>query len=147
MYHLALRIATKAHKDQYRWDKKTPYITHPIAVSTTVDAVEAKVVALLHDVVEDTDISLEDLGTYFSHHIIMYVDALTKRAGEEYVTYLNRVAEHYVSTEVKIADIRHNLSQGLKKGSMRDKYLLAIEYLLLQRSMISEEEAEKLSKI
>lgn len=68
-----------------------------------------KIIALLHDVVEDTQYTLEDLKNLgFSDEIIEAVDALSKRSGEAYQDYLNRVAANPRATRVKIADLRHN---------------------------------------
>lgn len=135
---LAKDLAERAHKGQTRWDKKTPYITHPAAI---VEAIKSKyswagetlhmlcAVAWLHDVVEDTDVTLKNLKELgFDEIVIENVDAITKKNHEEYYQYLKRISEYYIASVVKIEDITHNLT-NLKKGSMRDKYLLAIEYL------------------
>lgn len=135
MVKLAEDTARKAHAGQTRWDKTTPYVTHPIAVAARFsnDRPSFKVVALLHDVVEDTPMTLKqlrDLG--FSEYIVDSVDAITKREGEDYLDYLDRIIRDPVATAVKIADIDHNLI-NLKKGSMKDKYRLAKRFLLLVR--------------
>jgi (p)ppGpp synthase/HD superfamily hydrolase len=129
----AKELATKAHKGQHRWGGE-PYITHPEAVAEMVDTFTEKQVAWLHDVVEDTNVSLKDLTDYgFSETVVEAVDAITKRKGEEeYDEYIERVARNDIATEVKIADITHNLSCGAK-GSMGDKYRLAIKYLELRK--------------
>lgn len=127
----AFHIAYHAHRGQKRWDG-SPYIDHPIAVAQSLKDVDAQIVALLHDVVEDTDITLDDLSS-FGDEVVDAVNAITKRDGERYVDYLNRVAANGLATEVKIADITHNLNDnpGKMSKSMRDKYELAIEYLKL----------------
>lgn len=125
---LAKSIATKAHEGQTRWDKFTPYITHPEAVANLVEQEKEKVVAWLHDVVEDTPITLSDLMDSFPTDIVSAVDAITKRGNEDYDKYIRRVGNNPLSRVVKIADITHNLSD-LKKGSMRDKYMVARMYL------------------
>ena len=125
----AKQIATKAHKGQNRWDN-TPYITHPEAVAASVRTDRAKCVAWLHDVVEDTDVTLHDLVLAgVDKAVVTAVEAITKREGEAYVDYLKRVAANNTATLVKVKDIEHNLSCNMKKGSMMDKYLLAIQYL------------------
>jgi len=107
-YDKALRIATKAHKGQK--DKSgEDYILHPIAVSGYCITDRGKIVALLHDVVEDTDVTLNDLRKAgFGEDIVNAVDCISKREGEETSHYLERVATDDIATEVKFADMRHN---------------------------------------
>lgn len=124
----ALQIATAAHKGQTRWDKSVKYITHPIAVAELVRHLGVKyvIVALLHDVVEDTSVTLADLAKVFSQEIVDAVDAMTKREGESYLTYLLRLMENVIALAVKIADITHNMSCGMKKkSSAYNKYEVA----------------------
>jgi len=129
----AIEIATEAHKGQCRWGGE-PYIIHPRFVAAMVEKPEEKVVAWLHDVVEDTDITLDNLAEYvvFEDYHLDAIDAITKRDGEEYDEYIERVARDPIATEVKIADMTHNLTCGTK-GSMRDKYRLAVKYLELRK--------------
>jgi (p)ppGpp synthase/HD superfamily hydrolase len=128
---LARWIATNAHEGQTRWDKKTPYITHPEEVARRFLSPAFKSVALLHDVVEDTHWTLDMLrDATVAEDIVVAVDAITKREGEEYVDYLNRVVNNDMAAAVKLADLDHNLS-NLKKGSMRDKYLLAKQFIIV----------------
>lgn len=104
----ALAIATRAHEGQV--DKGGhPYINHPIAVAEMVTGEDAKTVALLHDVVEDTDTTLDDLREYgFSDKVVASVDAISRRDGEAEYDYLKRVAENHLACVVKIADMTHN---------------------------------------
>lgn len=128
---LAKEIATRAHAGQKRWGGE-PYITHPDNVAHYVKQFrdEYIIVAWLHDVVEDTTVTLDDLRKDFSDEVVNAVDAITKRDYETYARYIERVAENDIAREVKIADIKHNL-QSLKKGSMKDKYVLALLYFNL----------------
>jgi len=74
----AIEIAYEAHEGQTRWSGE-PYITHPEAVAAAVITEDEKIVAWLHDVVEDTNVTLEDLmGEGFSGDVIDGVDAMTK---------------------------------------------------------------------
>lgn len=145
---LARAIAREAHAGQYRWDKVTPYITHPEAVREIVlsrfsfaiqrmgydpDIIGA--VALLHDVVEDTPVTLDDLKKKgVLPEVIHAVDLLTKKKDQPYVDYICGVMLNGVATLVKLADISHN-KQSLTKGSMKDKYELA-EFILRQSSFV-----------
>jgi len=115
-YDIALQIATKAHKGQE--DKNgVDYIQHPLAVSALCNSPRAKIAALLHDVVEDTDITLDDLRVAgIGEDVVEAVDCLTKRVlgcacfnqVESLDNYLERVASNDIAVEVKFADMRHN---------------------------------------
>lgn len=143
---LAQQVATEAHDGQFRWDKKTPYITHPASVAVGVIAAVAQwdddpashavAAAWLHDVVEDTDVTLDDLQHVhsFPWQVVTAVDRLTKRDGQSYTDYIKQVASYAVSRVVKIADIQHNSSSlPKKKGARWDKYQLAL--YILQRTL------------
>lgn len=105
----AATIATKAHDGHKRKDG-APYISHPIRVATQVEGKIAGAVALLHDVVEDTNVTLEDLrDAGFTNQVIDAVDAITKRPGEKYSDFIDRISRNPLAIEVKIADIRDNL--------------------------------------
>ncbi len=105
---LALEIAKKAHEGQV--DKGgRPYIGHPIAVADIVESESEKIVALLHDVCEDSDVTLEGLRKAgFSKEVLDAVQAITKVGGESYEDYLARVVRNPIATTVKIADMTHN---------------------------------------
>lgn len=108
MFDLALKIATEAHKGQF--DKAgVPYINHPIAVANLVENSDAKIVALLHDVIEDTNITINNLIDYgFKKTIIDAIEVLTRKENEDYEQYLIRVKANSLAIEVKIADLTHN---------------------------------------
>lgn len=143
-YTKALKVATEAHKGQTRWGGE-PYITHPIAVAESISGVEyadedwldALCVAVLHDVVEDTSVTYGDLLNEhgFSYAIVNAVHDITKVDGESYANYIKRVSYNPIARRVKVADLQHNL-KSLKKGSMKDKYMLALEYFRLYEEMI-----------
>ncbi len=119
----AREIATKAHAGQVRWDNITPYITHPQAVSCMVKSDNAKCVAWLHDVVEDTKLTIEDLKKEgFYAPIILAINLLTKlKVNFDYLNYLLQIKKNDLAREVKIADITHNLSD-LDVSKRKDKY-------------------------
>lgn len=132
---LAENLAREAHKGQV--DKSgEDYIYHPLYVASQMNSEDEKAVALLHDVVEDTFITLADLAKRgFSKEIIEAVDAITKRTGEDYRTYLGRVKTNPIARVVKIADIYHNMNlKRLKKPKEKDfarmeKYKSALAFL------------------
>jgi GTP pyrophosphokinase len=104
----AMQVALNAHKSQT--DKAgEAYIKHPIRVMRDVENEEEKVVALLHDVVEDSTVSFEDLERRFSDRIVDAVRAMTKKDDESYSEFIERAKENEISREVKKADIRDNL--------------------------------------
>lgn len=111
---LAFSVASIAHHGQV--DKcGRPYLLHPVRVAVAVKRqggnAELEAVALLHDVVEDTDWTLEDLESAgFPLVVLEAVDAITRRDGEDYVDYLLRVRENQLALAVKCADITDNLS-------------------------------------
>lgn len=110
----AREIATRAHRGQT--DKTgADYIDHPRRVAQRVrhyaaaeqqDA--AQVVAWLHDVVEDTGVTLDDLREDFTEDIVAGVDAMTRRPGEDGDDYYRRVAAHPLARAVKQADLDDN---------------------------------------
>lgn len=135
MLNKALMLSYMAHKDQV--DKGgSPYYLHPIYVALNVNSEDEKIVALLHDIIEDTDITLDDLKSEgFSDEIINAVDAITHR-DESYEIYIQKVKTNAIATVVKIADIKHNMDTSrLKKITEKDikrveKYKKALAYLL-----------------
>ena len=96
---------------------------------------ESCVVALLHDVIEDSDITLEILSKYFNDDIIAALRVLTKKENDDYVMYIKRVKTNKLATKVKIKDLEHNrdltrLDEVTDKDRKRSmKYWEAIRYL------------------
>ena len=105
----AIALATKAHHGQF--DKGGhPYIGHPLRVMNQGNSDEEKIVGVLHDSVEDSDLTLEDLKAEgFDRPIIEAVDAITKREGESTPDYLQRVMDNPIALKVKIADMTDNM--------------------------------------
>lgn len=105
----AVSIAEKAHaghKDRYG----APYILHPLRVMARVETPEERIVAILHDVVEDTDWTFERLSAAgFPVHIISALDSVTKREGESYEAFVGRSAAHPLGRKVKLADLEDNM--------------------------------------
>lgn len=105
----AIDIATQMHEGQL--DKAgAPYISHPISVMNQVETMEEKIVAVLHDAIEDTPLTLADLEREgFPAHILAAIDAISKRDGESAESYLARVMANRLALRVKIADITDNM--------------------------------------
>jgi len=135
MLFKAFFLAMKAHRGQK--DKAgRAYIWHPLFVFFHVKGSKKKQVALLHDVVEDAPYTLEMLANRgFSDEVIKAVDAITKRKGEPYKAYLDRVKSNSIAIDVKIADLKHNSElKRLKIVTEKDiertnKYKIALNYL------------------
>ncbi len=125
---LAKKIATKAHEGQFRKGSKLPYITHPEAVANSLNQnwLLHIAAAWLHDTVEDCEITADNLRQMGVYEIIVaIVVMLTRKESESYKDYLLRVKQSEVATYIKIADLKHNMSD-LKPGLLRDKYELAL---------------------
>lgn len=128
MNHLetALAVALKAHEGQV--DKAgQAYITHVLRLMVQANTVDEKIVALLHDVVEDSDLGLADLQQAgFSDVIIEAVDCLTKRAGVEYMHYLEKIKTNPLARQVKLLDLQDNMSV-LRLPTITEKDLQRLE--------------------
>lgn len=136
LYDKALQIAVRAHKGQK--DKAGHgYILHPIRVSERCDDPRAKIVALLHDTIEDTDVTADYLREEgFTEEIVEAVLAVTRREGEEYNDYVRRAAQNELGRMVKRADLEDNMDiRRLPELTDRDverlrKYLRAWQYIV-----------------
>lgn len=104
----AFDIARTAHKVQV--DKaRAPYILHPIAVAERLDSNLEKVVAYLHDVIEDTEYTFDDLRTEgIPEEAIQVLKVLTHDKLEPYSDYISRIKMNPTATKVKLEDLRHN---------------------------------------
>ena len=102
-----------------------PYFLHPLAVMERVDKFDEKVVALLHDVIEDTHYKEEQLYEDFPKHIADAVMAMSKLEGEVYADFVLRAKADPIARVVKIADMEHNMSdRGVKiKDSLMQRYV------------------------
>ena len=104
----AIELAKQHHEGQT--DKAgNPYIEHPLRVMNQVESEEEKIVAVLHDIVEDTDISLDDLRNEgFSEEVVSAVECLTKQDGENYDSYIERISFNPLAVKIKLADLEDN---------------------------------------
>lgn len=105
----ALEIAVEAHKGQKDRYGKT-YIFHPIRIMMKMESLTDKIVAILHDVVEDSNWTVEQLEKEgFPQEITKAVDTISKKDGEAYSDYIERVRENAIATRVKLADLEDNM--------------------------------------
>ena len=107
----ALEFATRKHAGQKRKNGDN-YIIHPIRVSQEVFTERQKVIALLHDVLEDTDTTYEELKNEFGVEIAHSVLVLTRVKDEDYDDYIQRIKTNPDAVRVKIADIADNLDDS-----------------------------------
>lgn len=132
----AMRLAYTAHNGQE--DKENyPYIHHVLHVAEQMDDEDSTVVALLHDVIEDCDYTVERLYVIgFSPEIVQAVDLLSRKDGQSYKNYIKDIKSNALATKVKLADLAHNMDLSrLPVVSDEDfqrakKYRRAWEYLL-----------------
>lgn len=138
LYRRAEEIAVNAHAGQV--DKGgNPYISHPLAVAEGVKGYELKIVALLHDVLEDSSVTAEDLLTEgFPPELVEAICVLTHNKNDalSYREYIYLVKKNPIACAVKISDITHNLDLSrIPNPTIRDyerckKYEKARAYLL-----------------
>jgi len=112
----AISIAAEAHEGQ-RDKAGAPYILHPLRVMMKMSTDAERIAAVLHDLVEDTDWSLELLRREgFPAEILTALDCLTKHQGEEYAEFIKRVKPNPLAVKVKIADLEDNLDVSRLKN-------------------------------
>lgn len=122
----ALKLSFEAHKNQI--DKSgMPYVYHPFHLAEQMIDEDTTIVALLHDVVEDTDYSLDDLSSIgFSDKIIDAISLMTHDKNIPYMDYVAQIAKNLVAKAVKLADLRHN-SDLTRLDAVTDKDLKRME--------------------
>ena len=110
-----------------------PYILHPLAVMNQVVSIDAKIVAVSHDLLEDTDTTIDNLRTQgCSEQIIQAVVALTKSKNESRIDSAHRVSNNRLACEVKLADVAHNMDLS-RLSTITDKDLKRVkEYKMVQ---------------
>jgi len=125
---VAIRLAVEAHSGQV--DKQgDPYILHPLRVMLKMKTEAEMVVAVLHDVVEDTELTLEDATRIDGMHwgIPYAIDAITRRDEETYKEYIKRVTNSPLATRVKLADLEDNMGNRFLRVPSEHKGL-ALRY-------------------
>ena len=134
----ALSIAYAAHHGQV--DKcGTPYIFHPFHLAESMDDEISCCVALLHDVAEDTPVTLEELAREFPEEVMVPLRLLTHAPETDYFDYVRAIKQNPVAVKVKLADLEHNSDQsrcagmGLPESRLlcwREKYAKARDILI-----------------
>ncbi|MFK8113635.1 MAG: HD domain-containing protein [Rubripirellula sp.] len=104
----AIEIAVDAHRGQTRKDG-SPYVLHPLRLMMAVDSIEQKIVAVLHDVVEDTEVTMEEVRAEgFSQDVLAALRLVTHVEGVSYEDYINRIKPNPIARAVKLADLKDN---------------------------------------
>ena len=112
----AMRIAYKAHHRQLDYNG-IPYIFHPIHLAEAMDDEISCCVALLHDVVEDTHVTMAQLAREFPEEVIAALKLLTHDDDVPYFDYVRAIKDNPIAVKVKLADIAHNSDQTRCVGS------------------------------
>lgn len=134
----AMKVAYDAHHGQLDCNG-VPYIFHPYAVAEQMQTELTACAAFLHDVVEDTEVTIEELSLEFPKEVIEIVKLLTHDTNEDYFDYIRRIKSNSDAVAIKLADIKHNSNESRqngvesiteeKKAQWREKYRLAKEIL------------------
>ena len=130
----ALKLCFEAHKAQY--DKSgMPYVFHPFHLAEQMDTEETTIVALLHDVVEDTEVTMEELAKEFPKEVIDVLKLLTHADDTDYFDYVRAIKANPVAVKVKLADLAHNSDQSRCVGSDLSPERLAFWKQKYQKAM------------
>ena len=133
----AMMIAFQSHKNQT--DKSgMPYIYHPVHLAEQMKDEETTCVALLHDVVEDTDWTLDELREQgFDARIIEALKLMTHAEGVPYMEYVTQIKPNPIAKVVKLADLRHN-SDLTRLNEVNEKALARVEKYKKAIAMLEE---------
>lgn len=154
MLEKAISIAVEAHRGQ-KLVNGEPFILHPLHVMFQMKTEDEKIVAVLHDVIEDTEITIDYLSDFFKFPIIQALIALNHPHGEPYLSeYIERVAKNWLALNVKIEDLKHNMDNSRLigsdltktivvkdhfRGKIFEKYIPAYQRLLQAREVFYKE--------
>lgn len=140
MLEKAIELALKYHKGQIKNGTGEEFILHVLRVMLKMDTEDEKISAVLHDIIEKTNCTLEDLKQQgFSNKIINTVDTLSKRKGEDYSDYIKRIKKDPDAVKIKIADLEDNMNikntkeltqVDIEKMNRRKKYYRELKNLL-----------------
>jgi len=127
---LAEQIARRAHRDQFRHDGKTQYIVHVENVVDNLISRDEKILGWLHDVLEDSSMTKEDLfNNGIAECYIHMLDILTKKNHEIYINYINNLMDNVVAKTVKVADIVANLTDKPTRNQIK-KYTKVLTFMV-----------------
>lgn len=131
----AMEVLFENQKDQ-RDKAGLPYVFHPFHVAEQMEDEVTVTVALLHDLVEDTEVTFQELSEKgFPDEVIQALKVMTKEKTEDYFNYIQRVSRHSIARKVKIKDLEHNMDLSrLERVTEEDfqraeKYQKSYQYL------------------
>jgi len=138
----AIKICYEKHKEQF--DKSgLPYVFHPWHVAEQMNDENSTIVALLHDVIEDTSTTIDDLKLCgFNSKIIESLECLTHKKDVDYFDYIEHISRNKIATKVKIADLEHNMDINRidditdKDLKRLEKYKKAYEFLTKMKNNV-----------
>ena len=138
MTRKAMGIMFEAHKDQM--DKSgVPYVFHPWQVAEQMVTEESCCAALLHDVIEDTDVTADDLlKAGISEEVVKAVEMLTHDDDEPYLEYVERIKNDPIARAVKLADLTHNSDTTRFNRPMTDKDRARLEKYKKAKTILTE---------
>lgn len=136
----AMKLCFDAHKDQT--DKGgMPYVFHPFHVAEQMHTEETVAVALLHDVVEDTDYTIDDLHAMgFPEPVMEALTLMTHKDGVPYMEYVAAIKGNPIAAAVKLEDLRHN-SDLSRLDAVDDKALRRVEKYKKAAALLEAEDA------
>lgn len=135
----AMKFAYNAHLGQLDYNG-VPYIFHPYHLAEQMDDEISCTAALLHDVIEDTNVTFEELGKMFPQQVVEIVELLTHDESVDYFDYVRKIKTNPIATKVKLKDLEHNSNESRSIGSnlteeqfrsWKEKYAKAKEILTL----------------
>jgi len=124
----ALNLMYEAHKGQK--DKgNIPYVFHPYHIAEQMNTEDEIIVALLHDVIEDTKITLEDIKSYgFNNNILEALKVITHDKNINYIDYINKISKNKLATKIKIRDLKHNIDLSRIPNPTEEDYNRVNQY-------------------
>jgi (p)ppGpp synthase/HD superfamily hydrolase len=141
MLDRAIQVAARAHEGQT--DKQgQPYLLHPIAVMMRVEPIEAKIVAVLHDVVEDTAVTLDELiAADFPDNVIAALRLVTHAKDEPYADYVVRAKANPIARTVKLADLAENtrIERALMRPGSLDRDARRLQRYVLSYCFLTDQ--------
>lgn len=112
LLQLAIEIAVKKHKGSVDKQDKV-YVLHPFRVMLSFSDIRLQIIGVLHDVIEDTDVSLEQLSYIgFPNEIVESLKYLTRDKSIPYFTYIENVKKNDLARQIKLADLKDNMRDG-----------------------------------
>lgn len=136
----AMQIAFDAHKDQKDLSGM-PYIYHPFHLAENMTDECSVCVALLHDVVEDSGISLDELKNTFPQAVTDAIELLTHKNHDNYFDYIRSIKNNPIAVKVKLADLEHN-SDAMRLDVIDEKTVKRLEKYAKAKRILTEEDGQ-----